>query len=167
VLWWDGESFAKLKEYGGAGNGEIFAHVSAGVVKGFIGDAQFTTLGGGANVILTPLPIGIAGFSSSPSPQLESTQQEVLEPRLSYNKGHAWDDHISDLLGEYEAMIPVDSVREIWVTAYEVVMVVVRECEEGSGVHWWRRVEKVVVGRRRYDGVMVVDDGESELKSGH
>ncbi|GJY17742.1 hypothetical protein Tco_0389233, partial [Tanacetum coccineum] len=68
VLWWDGESFAKFKEYGGGGNGESFAHVSAGVVK---------------------------------------------------------------------------------------------------GVHWWRRMEKVVVGRRRHDGVMVVDDGESELKSGY
>nr|GEV68315.1 hypothetical protein [Tanacetum cinerariifolium] len=32
---------------------------------------------------------------------------------------------------------------------YEVVMVVVGECEEGSGVHWWGRVEKVVVKRRR------------------
>nr|GEU31948.1 probable xyloglucan endotransglucosylase/hydrolase protein 30 [Tanacetum cinerariifolium] len=31
---------------------------------------------------------------------------------------------------------------------YEVVMVVVGECGEGSWVHWWRRVEKVVVERR-------------------
>ncbi|GJW67879.1 hypothetical protein Tco_0122303 [Tanacetum coccineum] len=130
VLWWDGESFANFKEYGGGGHGESFAHVSAGLVKGFMGDTQFTTLGGGANVILTPLPIGFAVFSPSPSPQLESTQQEI------------------------------------WVTAFEVVMVVVRECEEGSRVYWWRRVEKVVVGRKRYDGVMVVNDGESELKSG-
>ncbi|GJZ64026.1 RNA-directed DNA polymerase, eukaryota, reverse transcriptase zinc-binding domain protein [Tanacetum coccineum] len=36
-----------------------------------------------------------------------------------------------------------------------------------SGVHWWRRVEKVVVGRKRCGGVMVVDDDESELKSGY
>ncbi|GKC27708.1 hypothetical protein Tco_1035002 [Tanacetum coccineum] len=36
------------------------------------------------------------------------------------------------------------------------------ECGEGSGVHWWRRVEKVVVGWRREGGVMVVDDGDSE-----
>ncbi|GKC35009.1 hypothetical protein Tco_1047393, partial [Tanacetum coccineum] len=50
VLWWDGESFANFKEYGGGGHGESFAHVSAGMVKGFMGDAQFTTLGGGANV---------------------------------------------------------------------------------------------------------------------
>nr|GEU74164.1 hypothetical protein [Tanacetum cinerariifolium] len=41
---------------------------------------------------------------------------------------------------------------------YEVVMVVVGECGEGSRVHWWRRVEKVVVGRRRYSGVMVVEE---------
>nr|GEU35012.1 transcription repressor OFP7-like [Tanacetum cinerariifolium] len=32
------------------------------------------------------------------------------------------------------------------VTAYEVVMVDMGECGEGSRVHWWRRVEKVVVG---------------------
>ncbi|GJX82512.1 hypothetical protein Tco_0331993 [Tanacetum coccineum] len=37
------------------------------------------------------------------------------------------------------------------------------ECGVGSGVHWWRRVEKVVVGRRRREGgEMVVDDGERE-----
>nr|GEU29396.1 putative reverse transcriptase domain-containing protein [Tanacetum cinerariifolium] len=29
-----------------------------------------------------------------------------------------------------------------------LMMVVVGECEDGSGVYWWRRVEKVVVGRR-------------------
>nr|GEY46153.1 hypothetical protein [Tanacetum cinerariifolium] len=52
----------------------------------------------------------------------------------------------------------------IWVTAYDVVMVVVGECGEGSGVHWWRRVEKLVVGRRRYDGVMVVEEIEWKMK---
>ncbi|GKC64780.1 pentatricopeptide repeat-containing protein [Tanacetum coccineum] len=40
---------------------------------------------------------------------------------------------------------------------YKVVMVVVGECREGNGVHWWRRMEKVVVGRRSYGGVMMVD----------
>ncbi|GKC89080.1 pentatricopeptide repeat-containing protein [Tanacetum coccineum] len=33
---------------------------------------------------------------------------------------------------------------------YEMVMVVVRDCGEGSEVDWWRRLEKVVVGRRRH-----------------
>ncbi|GKD95540.1 hypothetical protein Tco_1379437, partial [Tanacetum coccineum] len=32
---------------------------------------------------------------------------------------------------------------------YEMVMVVVGACREGSAVHWWRRLEKVVVGRKR------------------
>ncbi|GJS22555.1 hypothetical protein Tco_0451187 [Tanacetum coccineum] len=41
--------------------------------------------------------------------------------------------------------------------------VTVGECGEGSGIHWWKRVGKVVVvGRRRDGGVMVVDDGASE-----
>ncbi|GJU97266.1 retrotransposon protein, putative, ty1-copia subclass [Tanacetum coccineum] len=40
-----------------------------------------------------------------------------------------------------------------------------RECGEGSGVHWWRRVEKVVVGRRRYGGVMVVEKVEWKMKN--
>ncbi|GKD31878.1 hypothetical protein Tco_1242656 [Tanacetum coccineum] len=35
---------------------------------------------------------------------------------------------------------------------------------EGSGVHWWRRVKKVVVGRRRYCGVMVVEEVEWKKK---
>ncbi|GKA95834.1 hypothetical protein Tco_0817929 [Tanacetum coccineum] len=47
---------------------------------------------------------------------------------------------------------------------YEVVMVVAEECREGSGVCWWRRVEKVVVGRRRYGGVMVVEEIEWKMK---
>ncbi|GJW33668.1 hypothetical protein Tco_0053700 [Tanacetum coccineum] len=34
------------------------------------------------------------------------------------------------------------------------------EYGEGSGVYWWQRVEKVVVGRRRYSGVMVVEEIE-------
>ncbi|GKB41742.1 hypothetical protein Tco_0886684, partial [Tanacetum coccineum] len=42
--------------------------------------------------------------------------------------------------------------------------VVVGECGEGSGVHWWRRVEKVVVERRRYGGVMVVEEVEWKIK---
>ncbi|GKC04745.1 hypothetical protein Tco_0996355, partial [Tanacetum coccineum] len=32
---------------------------------------------------------------------------------------------------------------------YEMVMVVVGACRKGSEVHWWRRLEKVVVGRKR------------------
>ncbi|GJT54097.1 ribonuclease H-like domain-containing protein [Tanacetum coccineum] len=44
------------------------------------------------------------------------------------------------------------------------MVVVVGECEEGNGVYCWQRVDKVVVGRRRYGGVMVVDDGESGSK---
>ncbi|GJR53559.1 putative reverse transcriptase domain-containing protein [Tanacetum coccineum] len=43
-------------------------------------------------------------------------------------------------------------------------VVVVGECREGSGVHWWRRVKKVVVGRRRYGGVMVVEEVEWKMK---
>ncbi|GJU79361.1 hypothetical protein Tco_1276431 [Tanacetum coccineum] len=46
------------------------------------------------------------------------------------------------------------------VIPYEVVIMVVGECEEIRGVHWGRRVEKVVVERRRYGGVMVVEDVE-------
>nr|GEW76365.1 hypothetical protein [Tanacetum cinerariifolium] len=33
-----------------------------------------------------------------------------------------------------------------------------KEYGEGSGVYWWQRVKKVVVGRRRYGGVMVVEE---------
>ncbi|GJR24861.1 receptor-like protein kinase THESEUS 1 [Tanacetum coccineum] len=40
----------------------------------------------------------------------------------------------------------------------------VAESGEGSRVHWWRRVEKVVVGRRRYGGVMVVEEIEWKMK---
>nr|GEX81743.1 zinc knuckle CX2CX4HX4C [Tanacetum cinerariifolium] len=39
-------------------------------------------------------------------------------------------------------------------------MVVVGKCGKGSRVYWWRRVEKMVVGRRRYDGVTVVEEIE-------
>ncbi|GJS53353.1 pentatricopeptide repeat-containing protein [Tanacetum coccineum] len=39
------------------------------------------------------------------------------------------------------------------------------ECGERSGVHWWRRVKKVVVGRRRYGGVMVVEEVEWKMKN--
>ncbi|GJX21611.1 synaptobrevin, longin-like domain protein [Tanacetum coccineum] len=37
-------------------------------------------------------------------------------------------------------------------------------CGERNGVHWWRRVEKVVVERRRYGGVMVVEEVEWKMK---
>nr|GEY68251.1 putative BPI/LBP family protein At1g04970 [Tanacetum cinerariifolium]GEY69469.1 putative BPI/LBP family protein At1g04970 [Tanacetum cinerariifolium] len=43
------------------------------------------------------------------------------------------------------------------------VMVVVGECGEGSVVHWWRRVKKVVV-EMRYGGVMVVEKIEWKMK---
>nr|GFB87733.1 thiamine thiazole synthase, chloroplastic-like [Tanacetum cinerariifolium] len=43
---------------------------------------------------------------------------------------------------------------------YEVVMVVVEECAEGSKVHCRRRVENVVVGRKRYGGVIMVKEIE-------
>ncbi|GKD58593.1 pentatricopeptide repeat-containing protein, partial [Tanacetum coccineum] len=48
---------------------------------------------------------------------------------------------------------------------YEVVMVVMGECGEGSEVHWWRRVKKVVVKRRRYSGVMVVEEIEWAIEN--
>ncbi|GJZ87708.1 heptahelical transmembrane protein 1-like protein [Tanacetum coccineum] len=43
-------------------------------------------------------------------------------------------------------------------------MVVVGECGGGSEIHWWRRVKKVMVGRRRYGGVMVVEEIEWNMK---
>nr|GFC08057.1 HD subdomain, putative isoform 2 [Tanacetum cinerariifolium] len=36
--------------------------------------------------------------------------------------------------------------------------------KEGSGVHWWRGVKKVVVERRRYSGVMVVEEIKWKMK---
>ncbi|GJV27500.1 ethanolamine-phosphate cytidylyltransferase-like protein [Tanacetum coccineum] len=41
---------------------------------------------------------------------------------------------------------------------------VVGECGERGGVHWWRRVKKMMVGRRRYSGVMVVEEVEWKMK---
>ncbi|GKB66279.1 F-box protein-like protein [Tanacetum coccineum] len=35
----------------------------------------------------------------------------------------------------------------------------------GKWVHWWRRVEKVVAGRSRYGGVMVVEEVEWKMKN--
>nr|GEZ32229.1 HD subdomain, putative isoform 1 [Tanacetum cinerariifolium] len=36
--------------------------------------------------------------------------------------------------------------------------------KEGSEVHWWRGVKKVVVERRRYSGVMVVEEIKWKMK---
>ncbi|GJX48356.1 FAR1-related sequence 5-like protein [Tanacetum coccineum] len=47
---------------------------------------------------------------------------------------------------------------------FNVNNVAVKECGEGSGAHWWQRVEKVVVGRRRYDGGRDVHN-ETELNA--
>ncbi|GJS10574.1 hypothetical protein Tco_0367370 [Tanacetum coccineum] len=44
------------------------------------------------------------------------------------------------------------------------LVVVVGECGEESEVYWWRRVEKVVVGRIRYGGVMVVEEIKRKMK---
>ncbi|GJT74151.1 capsanthin/capsorubin synthase, chromoplastic-like protein [Tanacetum coccineum] len=43
-------------------------------------------------------------------------------------------------------------------------MMVVGECGERSGVYWWRRVEKVVVERRRYGSVMVMEEVEWNME---
>nr|GFC04079.1 ADP,ATP carrier protein 1, mitochondrial-like [Tanacetum cinerariifolium] len=43
---------------------------------------------------------------------------------------------------------------------YDKLQKVVGECGERSGVYWWRRVEKVMVERRRYGGVIVVENVE-------
>nr|GEV30841.1 hypothetical protein [Tanacetum cinerariifolium] len=42
---------------------------------------------------------------------------------------------------------------------YEIMMVVVGECEEGSEVYWWRRMEKMVAERRGGGGACVEGGG--------
>ncbi|GJY03147.1 hypothetical protein Tco_0361299 [Tanacetum coccineum] len=62
--------------------------------------------------------------------------------------------------GSFDFVSFMDFDFRCGVIPFEVVIMVVGECEEISGVHWWRSVEKVVVERRRYGGVIVVEDVE-------
>ncbi|GKC20341.1 hypothetical protein Tco_1022491 [Tanacetum coccineum] len=65
------------------------------------------------------------------------------------------------------AKLPTEKpLKEVTIEAQKVIAydLVVGEYGEGSGVHWWRRVEKVVVGRRRYGGVIVVGEIEWKMK---
>ncbi|GJX80912.1 hypothetical protein Tco_0329061 [Tanacetum coccineum] len=76
--------------------------------------------------------------------------QEVVNILIE-SKEDIWNNDEFDKDGDYlvtalavAAAVPLGSMGK-WVTAYGMV---VGECVEGSGVHWWRRVEKVVVERR-------------------